>query len=48
LVSVAVVNTGTFDFHKQQGTLWLAGQLIASQGLVDLRLCITEEQGKSG
>jgi hypothetical protein len=43
------MNTGTFGFHKQQGTLWLAaGQLIASQDLVDFQLCITVEQGKSG
>ena len=47
LVPVAVMNVGTFGFHKQQGTFWLAGQLIASQDLVDFQLCITVEQGNS-
>jgi len=46
---VTVMSAGTFGYHKQQGTLWLAdGQLIASQDLGDFSLCITVEQGKSG
>jgi hypothetical protein len=48
LVTVAVMNTGTFGFHKRQGTFCLAGQLIDSQDLVDLWLYVTMEQGKSG